>query len=377
MLSFSKLFLSISLLCISFFLRAQITSYSHTDSLHTTNNYVPLSWKNGLTFSSYFDFFYSYDLGNPTNFIRQPFLYSYNRHNDPNINLALLKLDYKSTNIKANLALMAGTYAVDNLGAEWSILRHIYEANWSIKLSKKKNVWLQMGVFPSHIGFESAIGIQNWNLTRSLLAENSPYFETGINVSYTSKNEKWTIAGFITNGWQRIYRTDKNNLPAIGHQVIFAPSKKYTFTSSSYIGIENKNGIYFMRYFHHFNALFNWHKKVGFLVGFDSGIQQKTIADFSSSYWFAPIIMLQYKPSDKIAFAVRGEYFSDVNNVVIVSSTPFETAGYSLNIDYKILPQLTWRIEGRGFYSLSNSFLFHNQPSHHNWAITTSVSTRF
>lgn len=59
---------------------------------------------------------------------------------------------------------------------------------------------------PSHIGFESAIGKDCWNLTRSILADNSPYYETGIKLGYTSKNEKLYLAGMYLNGWQRIQK---------------------------------------------------------------------------------------------------------------------------------------------------------------------------
>jgi hypothetical protein len=77
--------------------------------------------------------------------------------------------------------------------------------------------------FASHIGFESAIGKDCWNLTRSILADNSPYYESGAKLSYTSKNEKWFISGLILNGWQRIQRVEGNNLPAFGHQLTFKP----------------------------------------------------------------------------------------------------------------------------------------------------------
>ena len=39
-------------------------------------------------------------------------------------------------------------------------------ANAGYKLSAKKAWWLDIGVLPSHIGFESAVGKDNWTLTR-------------------------------------------------------------------------------------------------------------------------------------------------------------------------------------------------------------------
>lgn len=71
-----------------------------------------------VTFSGYAEIFYTYDFNQPDNHIRQPFLYTYNRHNEFNLNLGLVKANYATENIRANLALMAGTYPQDNMSAE-------------------------------------------------------------------------------------------------------------------------------------------------------------------------------------------------------------------------------------------------------------------
>jgi len=41
---------------------------------------------------------------------------------------------------------------------ENGVLKNLFEANVSLKLRNKHNLWLQTGIFNSHIGFESAIG---------------------------------------------------------------------------------------------------------------------------------------------------------------------------------------------------------------------------
>ncbi|STD05622.1 porin [Chryseobacterium carnipullorum] len=84
-----------------------------------------------------------------------------------NLNLGLIKANYQSENLRANVALMAGTYAQDNMAAEQDALRYVNEANVGIKISKTKNLWIDAGIMPSHIGWESAIGKDNINLTRS------------------------------------------------------------------------------------------------------------------------------------------------------------------------------------------------------------------
>jgi hypothetical protein len=52
----------------------------------------------------------------------------------------------------------------------------LLEANIGYKPFAATNFWIDAGVMPSHIGFESAIGSDCWNLTRSILAENCCLF---------------------------------------------------------------------------------------------------------------------------------------------------------------------------------------------------------
>jgi len=140
---------------------------------------------------AYVETYYSYDLNNPIGNTKPSFLYNFNKNNEVAVNLAFLKGAYVTSRLRVNLALAGGTYMNANYAAEPGILGNFYEGNLGIKLSENNNLWLDVGVFPSHIGFESTVGKDNWALTRSLNAENTPYFESGAKVSYTSKNDKW------------------------------------------------------------------------------------------------------------------------------------------------------------------------------------------
>ena len=79
--------------------------------------------KKPFTFSGYLETYYSYDFGNPDNHLRPGFVYSYNKHNEVNLNLGFAKLNYAKDNIRGNFALMAGTYAEYNLAAEQDLMK--------------------------------------------------------------------------------------------------------------------------------------------------------------------------------------------------------------------------------------------------------------
>ncbi len=337
------------------------------------------STKSPLAFSGYVETYYSYDFANPDNHMRQPFVYSFNRHNEVNLNLGFAKLNYNTEKVRANLALMAGTYSNDNLAAEPGTLKNIFEANAGVKISKKKNLWVDAGIFASHIGFESAFGKDCWNLTRSILAENCPYYESGVKISYTSNNEKWFISGLLLNGWQRIYRVNGNNTPAFGHQLTFKPNSKITLNSSSFIGNDKSDSVKQMRYFHNFYGQFQMNKMFAATIGFDFGAEQKSKGSSNYNKWYSPVLILKVSPTDKFNIAARGEYYSDASGVIIATGTPnnFQTFGYSLNFDYAIQENVLWRIEGRGFNSKDKIFILNNKPSNSNFFVTTSLAISF
>lgn len=139
------------------------------------------SWleKPRINLSGYAEVFYVYDFNQPQEGNRQSFLYNHNRHNEINLNLGFVKLGLEHTKYRANLALQSGTYSNDNYAAEPGLLQGLFEANIGVSLNKMNNLWIDVGILPSHIGFESAISFDNWTMTRSLLAENSPYFLSG------------------------------------------------------------------------------------------------------------------------------------------------------------------------------------------------------
>ncbi len=161
------------------------------------------------------DAYYTFDFNNPSSNTREFFLYNHNRHNEFNINLALLRFQYNDGKTKANLGLQAGTYAIDNYADEKSLWKNIYEANIGVAIDKKEKLWLEAGILPSHIGLETAISSECLTLSRSLSSENSPFFLTGVQLNYQI-NKNWNVKGLLCNGWQRIEKVQGNSIPSIG-----------------------------------------------------------------------------------------------------------------------------------------------------------------
>lgn len=332
-----------------------------------------------VTFSGYAELFYNYDFAEPENHIRQPFLYTYNRHNEFNLNLGLAKAHYETETMRANLAVMAGTYVQDNMAAEQGALKYINEANVGFKISKDENLWVDAGILPSHIGWESAVGKDNLTLTRSIAAENSPYFETGTKISYTSNDRKWLLSGLVLNGWQRIAKPEGNQSLGFGHQLTYTPTPNFSINSSSFIGNDKPTAENKMRYFHNLYATLKPIDKLTTILGFDIGAEQKEKGSNVYNIWYSPNVLTKYQITEKAGIGGRLEFYNDKNGVIISTQTPngFQTFGYSLNFDYQIHKNVLWRTESRGFSSKDKIFIKNGNPTNGNFSLTTSLSAWF
>lgn len=302
-----------------------------------------------ISFSVYLEPYYGYDLSRPADHNRPSYLYSYNRHNEFNLNLGMLKAGFADQRVRANLAIATGTYMNANLAAEPGVLRNLLEANAGIKLSASRELWLDAGILPSHIGFESAIGKDCPTLTRSLQAENSPYYESGVRFSYSSGNGRWYAAALILNGWQRIKRPDGNNSLAFGHQLTWRPSDGVTLNASSFIGNDKPDSSRQYRYFHNLYGIFGLQPKLQLTMGFDIGMEQSARGSRAYHSWYSPVLILRYQSGENAYLSGRLEQYRDEHGVIIDGETEpgFNTWGASLNYDRSFHRNLLWRLEAR------------------------------
>lgn len=336
------------------------------------------SGKPSFEFTGFIESFYAYDFNKPEGNSRQNFFFNHNRHNEFNINMALLQFNIRHNKYRANVAFHAGTYANDNYVNEPGVLKNIFEANAGFSLNKKNTLWVDAGIFSSHLGFESAISIDNYTLTRSFAAENSPYFLTGAKLTFTP-NEKWEVMAMINNGWQRIQRVQGNSLPSFGTQVQYKPNKTFLVNWSTFIGTDDPDDFRRMMYFNNFYGVFKINENLEFIGGVDIGIRQQFKGSSNYHLWMTPVAITRVKFSKKWSSSLRFEYFLDENEVIIptITANGFKTIGTSLNIDYSPVNLFAFRIEGRWLNSRDTIFETSNQLSNNNFFITTSIAVKF
>lgn len=327
-----------------------------------------------ITFSGYTELYYSFDFDKPATKAKPFFIYNHKRHNEVNLNLAYAKVNYAATKVRANVALMAGNYAQYNLAAEPELLRFVYEANIGVKLSKKHNLWLDAGIMPSHIGFESAVGADCWTASRSMLAENSPYFEAGVKLTSTNKKENFFVSFLFLNGWQRIQKPAGINKPSFGLQLNYKPKENLTLNYSNFIGTDKPDSLNALRTYHNLYAIYQINKAWGVTAGFDIGSDKNASQKYA--VWYSPVVIVRRTLNSKSYINVRGEYFNDSKQVLLQTNTTngFNNLGLSINYDYAVAKNALVRVEGKGYFSKDK--IYKELKENNNYAVLFVLSLR-
>jgi hypothetical protein len=333
-----------------------------------------------LTYYGFVDGYYGYDIKHASGHTRPSFLYSHNHQNEFSVNNALLGMRYDNGQVRGALGLHAGTYVAANYAAEQPVFRHIYEAYAGFRPFAK--AWLDMGIFGSHLGFESAISRDNWTLTRSLVAENSPYYETGARFTYEAST-KLTVTALVLNGWQNIQ--ENNQAKALGTQIQWKPTDKLLLNSSSFYGNEQPDDLpKRRRYFHDFYISYAATDRLSLAGVFDIGKQEQAAHGSKADTWHTGAAFVRYKLAEKWSATARAEYYNADHGVIINSLSPnltdadFKVKAGSLNLDYLPASNVALRVEGRMFYS-GRAFLTDRNglPTNNYGNLTSSIALSF
>ncbi|GAA4497977.1 porin [Hymenobacter ginsengisoli] len=332
-----------------------------------------------LTTYGFVDAYYGYDFDHANGNDRPYFLFSHGRQNEFAVNNALLGARYDDGHVRGAVGLHAGTYVSANYANEDPVLRHVYEAYAGFRPFAK--AWLDLGIFGSHIGFESAISKDNWTLTRSVMAENTPYYEAGARFTY-EVGPRLTLTGLVLNGWQNIRET--NQAKALGTQLQWKPTDKLLINSSTFYGNEQPQGLLVRRrYYHNFYVTYAASPRLNLALVFDVGKQQ---SDGHHGYdtWHAASAFAKYKLADKFSTTLRGEYYYAERGVLIRSIMPsaldadFRVAGGSLNLDYAPASNVVFRVEGRYLNGMRGVFARSDNPDNRSYGnLTTSIAWSF
>lgn len=325
-----------------------------------------------VTWGAFVDGYYAWDFQKPANYDRSfaggvPFTTQPARHNEFNVNLAFAEVKADGPKIRGRLALQAGTSVQSNYSGEPtngqisgpSLSRFIQEAVVGVKIAK--NVWVDGGTFFSHMGMEGWVSRDNPTYTRSLVAEYSPYYQSGAKVTWTP-NAKVTAQVDVVNGWQNV--SENNRGKGAGARVDFMPVSGTTISYYNFFSQESGTRL---RTFNGIGAK-STRGRITALAQFDLGTQDRSTASGSTATWYGATAVLRAQLNAAFALSLRAERFDDRHQVIVstgalsdVPNAAFRSNGASIGMDWSPQSQLTWRTEIRGFQN--DRALFRNGAS--------------
>lgn len=297
-----------------------------------------------FSFSAFLDtaFSYGFNKFDPRNraYLTQP-----TRDQEVQVNLAFVDIKLDTERYRGRIALQAGSSVDRNYSAEnEEVFRYVQESYGGLKLAD--GLWLDGGIYLSHIGLESWISRDNWSYTRLLMSEFSPYYESGVKLSYeASKN--LTLQLHYLNGWQNITNFDGRS--ALGTQVAYTFENKTSIVSNSFVGKEPNENSCGTRLFSNFILKAPPIGKLELASSFDVGSQQ--LDEGGNGQWYAWGLLSRYSVSDSFKLSARAEQYLDGKNILVATSNgePFKSIGFSVGVDYEIAKGLWWRSEYRAF----------------------------
>jgi hypothetical protein len=311
-----------------------------------------------VAFGGFVDAYYAYDFGTPPSLDRSfaggaTFTTQPARHNEFNINLAYVEAILSGGRVRGRLALQAGSSVQSNYAAEPAVgsisgptlARHIQEAYGGYQVTPA--LWVDGGIFYSHMGMESWASKDNPVYTRSLTAEYSPYYSSGVRALWQA-TPKVTAHLHIVNGWQNISET--NSGKGIGLRLDVAPSSGASF---SYYNFFNSEVGGRLRVFNGAGLRLTPSGRTTIVGQFDIGSLEAADDAGPGSNWYGFTLIARQALSNVVAFAGRVERFDDEDQVNIATglADPFRGNGFSVGLDVTPQPRFLWRTEMRALYN--------------------------
>ena len=337
-----------------------------------------------ITIGAFVDAAYAFDVNRPASgdraFTTQPA-----RHNEFTVNLAFVDVTVARRRVRGRLALQAGTSVRANYAAEAregtvgddGLSGMLQEAYAGYQVTPA--LWIDAGIFYSNMGMETWVSRDNPAYTRSLVADFSPYYSSGVRAT-------WQLSPMVTarvdvvNGWQNI--AENNEGKSLGVRVDVAATATTTVSWYGYAGNEPDAH---RRLFNGVGVVARPSDRLELLAQFDVGQQRGpdslTIRRRSPA-WYGATLISRVWVRPTLAIVARAERFADGDQVVVPtgSTLPFRANSASVGVDVRPEARVLWRTEARGYAADAAIFPRGHRvpaPSRRSGVLVTSLALTF
>jgi hypothetical protein len=257
--------------------------------------------------------------------------------------MALISLKYNSKNVRGNFGLHFG----DIPKAIWPTeLNMIQEANGGFRIYK--GLWLDAGIFRSHIGVESTQPRENVATSMSLVDNYEPYYFSGVKLTY-AVNSKLALQINAFNSFNTLVDYNKDKL--VGFSAVYDPNDNISITYNFLTGDESADTISRKqrRYYNDIYATIKSGKLTLALEANYGWQENSAIKDsLKSATFYSGLIVARYQFIKKSALYIRGEYLSDPDQA-LTGSLAFGNSvmGTTAGLEFKPYKNIALSAEGR------------------------------
>ena len=213
------------------------------------------------------------------------------------------------------------------------IYKHIQQAYVSVLAGSK--LQLDAGKFVTPIGAEVIESQDNWNYTRSILFGYAiPFYHVGVRGTLPV-NDKFTLAGYLVNGWNNGSENNSGKTVAVG--ATLKPSSKVTWIGNFMYGPETSSNSPKRSLFDTTLTL-TATPKVTLMGNFDYGKEEDVT-------WWGLAAYAKLQASDTWALVGRYEYLDDEDGGFMLIGQKAQT--FTVTSDHVVAGGLKTRLEFR------------------------------
>jgi len=301
-----------------------------------------------FNFTAYVDAYYAFDNDNTViqglprgarqysylGFIRNQFSL-----NTAQITGSLVADDYRAFLTLAYGGLRTSAYE------PFSIFNTLQQANGGFRIVDK--LWIDGGLFMTHIGGESLLPKDNWFTLYSFATTNEPFYQAGVRLSYEGSLVQAQV--HLLNGYG-IFE-DNNDDKSIGWFIGFTPSPTFSATLSGIAGNEQALGSpKATRIYNDLVLNYQPIDQLAFKAELDYAIEEMPATRSSGSY-LASFVAVRYAIIPNLFLSGRFEYVVNANganaDVPIIIPNALRGTGYSASLEYRPFPNTYVRGELR------------------------------
>ncbi|MGH9867681.1 MAG: porin [Candidatus Polarisedimenticolia bacterium] len=226
---------------------------------------------------------------------------------------------------------------------------NVLQASVQYQTKVGRGLLVEGGIFPSPIGMEVLQTKDDWNYTRSYLAEFSPYYLAGVKVAYPF-TERWSGQILLVNGWQVI--TDNNRGKSIAWQVAYG-GDRLTASFKGMSGPEQTDNDDDVRTLLDTVAVWKVAKLLSLGFSADYGWEERPAEDDAG--WKGAALYARLTGEEwKTAYAARGEIYDDEDGAI--SGIPQTLRDVTGTFEYRPVDALIVKVEARWDRSTAEVF---------------------